>query len=64
MHAERDPPPASTAAPSAPRTPVVGHAFELWLQQRLHQLYDDVMREPIPPELLRLIQDDLQRRQE
>lgn len=64
MHAERDPPPASTAAPIAPRKPAAGHAFELWLHQRLHQLYDDVTREPIPPELLRLIQDDLQRRQE
>lgn len=37
-------------------------AFELWLQQRLHELYDDVMREPIPPELLRLIEADRVRR--
>ncbi|MCR0984319.1 NepR family anti-sigma factor [Roseomonas populi] len=33
-------------------------AFDLWLQRGLHQLFDDVMREPIPEELLRLIEQD------
>jgi hypothetical protein len=35
-------------------------AFDLWLQRGLHQLYDDVAREPIPEELLRLIEEDRQ----
>ncbi|HEY8612423.1 MAG TPA: NepR family anti-sigma factor [Roseomonas sp.] len=33
-------------------------AFDLWLQRGLHQMFDDVMREPIPEELLRLIEQD------
>ena len=36
-------------------------AFDTWLQRGLHQLYDDVAREPIPDELLRLIQADQNR---
>ena len=37
--------------------PVVA-AFDVWLQRSLHQLYDDVAREPIPDELLKLIEED------
>lgn len=33
-------------------------AFDLWLQRGLHAMYDDVAREPIPDELLRLIEQD------
>ena len=33
-------------------------AFDIWLQRGLHQLYDDVAREPIPEELLKLIEED------
>ena len=33
-------------------------AFDIWLQRGLHQMFDDVMREPIPDELLRLIEQD------
>ena len=33
-------------------------AFDLWLKRGLHQIYDDVAREPIPEDLLRLIQED------
>ncbi len=33
-------------------------AFDLWLQRSLHAMYDDVAREPIPDELLRLIEQD------
>lgn len=52
--------------PATPGTAPAGQgvegAFDVWLQQRLHQLYDGVTREPIPPELLRLITDDMDRR--
>ena len=37
--------------------PVVA-AFDVWLQRSLHQLYDDIAREPIPDELLKLIEED------
>ena len=33
-------------------------AFDLWLSRGLHQMFDDVAKEPIPDELLRLIEDD------
>lgn len=33
-------------------------AFDLWLRRGLHKIYDDVANEPIPEELLKLIEDD------
>jgi hypothetical protein len=33
-------------------------AFDLWLQRSLHQLFDTVAKEPIPEELLRLIEQN------
>ena len=33
-------------------------AFDIWLQRGLHQLYDSVANEPIPDELLKLIEQD------
>ncbi|ABI61654.2 Hypothetical protein GbCGDNIH2_0756 [Granulibacter bethesdensis] len=33
-------------------------AFDLWLQRSLHQIFDDIAKEPIPEELLRLIEKD------
>ena len=40
----------------------VESAFDLWLERKLHDLYDSVAREPVPPELLRLIAEDRERR--
>jgi len=39
-------------------------AFDVWLQQGLHKLYDSVAKEPIPDELLKLIEQDLVDRSE
>ena len=36
-------------------------AFNEWLQRGLHNLYDDVAGEPVPEELLRLIEQDRQK---
>ena len=33
-------------------------AFDLWLKRGLDQIYGDVANEPIPDELLRLIEED------
>ncbi len=33
-------------------------AFDLWLQRGLREMFDDVAKEPIPPELLALIEKD------
>ena len=54
-------PPADPAAKSPPEGKAED-AFELWLQRSLHELYDSVTMEPIPPELLRLIAEDRSRR--
>jgi hypothetical protein len=48
-------PPAAPAGGA--RTEAPQDAFDLWLHRSLHDLYDDVTREPIPPELLRLIEE-------
>ena len=32
-------------------------AFDLWLNRGLHKIYDDVAQEPIPDDLLKLIED-------
>jgi hypothetical protein len=39
-----------------------GDAFDVWLQRSLHQLYDGVTQEPIPAELLRLLEQDRARK--
>lgn len=33
-------------------------AFEIWLRRGLHQLFDDVAKEPVPEELLKIIEED------
>ena len=33
-------------------------AFDIWLNRGLHKMFDDVASEPIPEELLKLIQED------
>jgi hypothetical protein len=36
-------------------------AFDLWLERVLHAMFDGVAKEPIPPELLALIEQDINR---
>ncbi len=46
------------------KTPVKSPAaFDLWLQRGLHQIYGDVMKEPIPEVLRKLIEEDRKNRQ-
>lgn len=33
-------------------------AFDVWLNRGLHSLFDDVAKEPVPEELLKLIEED------
>lgn len=56
---------AAAAPPTMPpetgptaKATVPNAAFDIWLRRGLHQIFDDVAREPIPPELLRLIELD------
>ncbi|MBN9563291.1 MAG: hypothetical protein J0H14_21590 [Alphaproteobacteria bacterium] len=41
-----------------PRERKADEAFDLWLHRGLHKLFDDVADEPIPPELLKIIEED------
>jgi hypothetical protein len=51
--------PAMTSKPGrAGKAALPNAAFDIWLRRGLHQIFDDVAREPIPPELLRLIEQD------
>ncbi|HEV7265325.1 MAG TPA: hypothetical protein VGN83_10445 [Falsiroseomonas sp.] len=47
----------------APHRRRIEDAFALWLEEKLHELYDSVVREPLPPELLRLIDEQGTRRE-
>jgi hypothetical protein len=51
---------ATTPASGDARRPLAAGkdstAFDLWLKQGLHRLFDDIANEPIPDELLRLIE--------
>ena len=33
-------------------------AFDVWLNRGLHELFDDVVKEPVPPDIMRIIEDD------
>ncbi|MCK8786494.1 hypothetical protein M0638_19135 [Roseomonas sp. NAR14] len=56
----RKTPPQDVEPPE--ETEGVDAAFDIWLRKGLHQLYDDVAAEPVPDELLRLIEEDRNRR--
>jgi hypothetical protein len=63
MDQDQDSPPQPADAATKSPSPGKGEdAFELWLHRSLHQLYDSVTAEPIPPELLHLIAEDRSRR--
>lgn len=51
-------PPEQKSPPVFPRAKKTDAAFDLWLHRSLHQLYDSVAREPIPEELMKLIEED------
>ena len=50
-----DPKPRKTSKSAEAGKP---EAFDLWLKRGLHKIYDDVANEPIPDELLKLIEED------
>jgi len=44
----------STALPKAARE----RPFDMWLQKQLHSMYDEIAAEPLPSDLLSLIDKD------
>ena len=45
----------------APKSRPTDAAFDIWLNRGLHQMFDDIASEPIPDELLKLIEEDKQK---
>ena len=45
-----------TAPPARPRD--TERPFDLWLQKQLHAMYDEIASEPLPSDLLNLIDQD------
>ena len=54
MTQRKNPTPPPTPQQSKPSDA----AFDVWLNRGLHKLFDDVASEPIPEELLKLIEED------
>ncbi len=50
--------PKGGADMSASRAGKGERAFDTWLKQGLHKLYDDIASEPIPESLLKMIKED------
>ncbi len=38
--------------------PAAGRPFDIWLQKQLHAMYDEIASEPLPEDLLNLIEHD------
>ena len=54
-------PPQSAAADEAARQrskPSAERPFDMWLQKQLHAMYDEIASEPLPNDLLNLIDSD------
>lgn len=62
--ADRKDEPGAKPPSNPPKPRKAEAAFDIWLQRGLHQLFDDVAREPVPEELLRLIEEDRDGRKE
>lgn len=58
MTRPKQPPATSSLRETGSNQSVPDAAFDLWLQRSLHQLFDRVAKEPIPEELVRLIEQD------
>ncbi len=42
----------------SPKSSPSDSAFDKWLNRGLHELFDDVMKEAVPPEMLKLLKPD------
>lgn len=44
------------AAPSAETSSKTNPAFDSWLETKLHKMFDAVASEPLPPDLVKLLE--------
>lgn len=54
MTDRKEPPGRKSVQKSSPSD----SAFDKWLNRGLHELFDDVMKEAVPPEMLKLLKPD------
>ncbi|WP_137126159.1 NepR family anti-sigma factor [Roseomonas sp. HF4] len=50
--------PGDKQRPRSRTAPALDDAFDIWLRRGLHAMFDEIAQEPIPDELLRLIEAD------
>jgi hypothetical protein len=51
-------PNAKTTPPAEKQQPRMDQPFDHWLHKQLHEMYDAIAKEPLPDDLLRLIDED------
>lgn len=49
---------AAAAARTKAAKPPAERPFDMWLQKQLHSMYDEIASEPLPDDLLNLIESD------
>lgn len=54
----RTPPEAKQPTGERNTTPRMDQPFDHWLHKQLHEMYDAIAKEPLPDDLLRLIDQD------
>jgi hypothetical protein len=47
-----------------PKPRATGRPFDMWLQKQLHAMYDEIASEPLPDDLLNLIESDAAKQQD
>lgn len=52
---------SSSGGGHGPRPEAEEPPFDRWLRKQLHAIFDPVMNEPLPPELLKAIEEDAER---
>ena len=60
MHMQMSPHPSKPAFPPAPAR--ADREFDLWLERELSRIHGDVLHEPVPDRLLRIIEESVGRR--
>ena len=54
----RGPPTESRPRPPRSQLPREERPFDVWLNRQLHAMYDDIAREPLPSDVVELIERD------
>jgi hypothetical protein len=54
----RTPPPAAKMPLGEENAPRMDQPFDHWLHKQLHEMYDAIAKEPLPDDLMRLIDED------